>query len=346
MKTLVITNDYSPKKGGISTYIESFTKNLDFETFIYAPNWAEGDNVIKSKYSFIFAGNRFVREINDIVNQKNIELILHASSNPQFLLVNQLEQLGKKQYMIVHGAEFNIINSIPVLKKILRRSFNALEKIFTVSFFTARKLEDISETEIVLIGAGVEPNEYTKDYSTKDNLIVGVASRFVSRKKIDWVIDALHELKMDGVNVDLKIFGYGKLEKYLKKLSQVSSPNIEFFSDEEENSISNFYKELDIFVMPAKSRFFGKEFEGLGLVYLEAGSFGLPILVGSSGGAFETIIPGKTGFIVGSRQDIYDGVKYFNDNPNEIEQFGKQSKVFVEENFSWEKTTNKFTSEI
>ena len=197
-----------------------------------------------------------------------------------------------------------------------------------------------------LIGAGVEPNEYTKDYSTKDNLTVGVASRFVSRKKIDWVIDALHELKMDGVNVDLKIFGYGKLEKYLKKLSQVSSPNIEFYSDEEEHSLSNFYKELDIFVMPAKSRFFGKEFEGLGLVYLEAGSFGLPILVGSSGGAFETIIPGKTGFIVGSRQDIYDGVKYFNDNPKEIEQFGKQSKVFVEENFSWEKATNKFTSEI
>ena len=98
----------------------------------------------------------------------------------------------------------------------MRRNFNALEKIFTVSFFTARKLEDISETQIVLIGAGVEPNEYTKDYSTKDNLTVGVASRFVSRKKIDWVIDALHELKMDGVNVDLKIFGYGKLEKYLK----------------------------------------------------------------------------------------------------------------------------------
>ena len=117
MKTLVITNDFSPKKGGISTYIKSFTENLDFETYIYAPNWADGDNVIKSKYSFIFTGKRFVREINDIVNQKNIELILHASSNPQFLLVNQLEKLGKKQYMIVHGAEFNIINSIPVLKK-------------------------------------------------------------------------------------------------------------------------------------------------------------------------------------------------------------------------------------
>ena len=45
MKTLVITNDFSPKKGGISTYIKSFTENLDFETFIYAPNWAEGDKL-------------------------------------------------------------------------------------------------------------------------------------------------------------------------------------------------------------------------------------------------------------------------------------------------------------
>ena len=165
-------------------------------------------------------------------------------------------------------------------------------------------------------------------------------------KKIDWVIDALHELKMDGINVDLKIFGFGKLEKYLRKLSDVSSQNIEFYQDENEESLTNFYKEIDLFAMPAKSRFFGKEFEGLGLVYLEAGSFGLPILVGSSGGAFETIIPGKTGFIVGSRRDIYEGVKYFYDNPEEVESFGKRSKEFVLANFSWKKTVDKFISEV
>ena len=31
MKTLVITNDYFPKKGGISTYIKSFENHLEFE---------------------------------------------------------------------------------------------------------------------------------------------------------------------------------------------------------------------------------------------------------------------------------------------------------------------------
>jgi phosphatidylinositol alpha-1,6-mannosyltransferase len=98
--------------------------------------------------------------------------------------------------------------------------------------------------------------------------------------------------------------------------------------------------------MPAKSRFFGKEYEGLGLVYLEAASFGLPLLVGTSGGAFETIIPGKTGFIVDSRKEIYDGVKFFAENIDQIEKFGTSSKKFVEEKFSWESTIEKFITEV
>ena len=41
MKTLVITNDYPPKKGGISTYIKSFEDNLEFDQLIleyYSPS--------------------------------------------------------------------------------------------------------------------------------------------------------------------------------------------------------------------------------------------------------------------------------------------------------------------
>ena len=342
MKTLVITNDYFPKKGGISTYIKSFEDHLEFEKIIYAPNWAEGPNVVNSKSRFIFGSRTHLREINQIINQHNIEIILHASSNPQFYLVNKLKNFGLKQYMIIHGAEFNVIDSIPIVKKIFRRSLESLEKIFTVSYFTGRKLQEITSTEIVLMGAGVEKNEYQKEFNENEKLIVGVSSRFVSRKKIDWVIDSLNDLQMDGYDVTLNIFGYGKLEKYLKKLSDISSQEVNFYSDDDENALDGFYKDLDLFVMPAKSRFFGREYEGLGLVYLEAASYGLPVLVGSSGGAFETIIPGKTGFIVGSRNEIYDAIKYFYENKDMIKEFGSNSKLFVEENFSWESVVEKF----
>jgi len=187
MKTLVITNDYFPKKGGISTYIKSFEDHLEFEKIIYAPNWAEGPNVVNSKSKFIFGSRTHLREINQIINQQNIEIILHASSNPQFYLVDKLKNFGLKQYMIIHGAEFNVIDSIPIVKKIFRRSLESLEKIFTVSYFTGRKLQEITSTEIVLMGAGVEKNEYQKEFNENEKLTVGVSSRFVSRKKIDWV---------------------------------------------------------------------------------------------------------------------------------------------------------------
>ncbi len=341
MKTLVITNDYSPKKGGISTYLNSFVEHLNFEKIVYAPSWAEGENVIQSKSNFIFGSKSQITEIREIIESEKIELILHGSSNPQFLLVNKLKNFGVPQAMIVHGAEFNVIDSIPVLSKLFRNSLNQLHTIFSVSFFTSRKLQEITNTKIEILGAGTKKIDFAREFKT-ENLTIGVSSRFVSRKKINWVIDAIHELNLSGHNLSLNIFGFGKLENYLKKLADISSANIKFFKDESDDSLDKFYKEIDVFVMPSKSRYFGKEFEGLGLVYLEAGSYQMPVMVGTSGGAFETIVPGKTGFIVSSRNDIYDGINYFLSNPSSLKDFSIASKEYVDENFDWEKVLKIF----
>jgi phosphatidylinositol alpha-1,6-mannosyltransferase len=50
--------------------------------------------------------------------------------------------------------------------------------------------------------------------------------------------------------------------------------------------------------MPARSRLFGLEVEGLGIVYLEAAACGLPVIVGNSGGAPDAVKDKKTGFVV------------------------------------------------
>ena len=50
--------------------------------------------------------------------------------------------------------------------------------------------------------------------------------------------------------------------------------------------------------MPSRSRFAGLEVEGLGIVYLEASSCGLPVVAGKSGGAPDAVLEGKTGFVV------------------------------------------------
>jgi phosphatidylinositol alpha-1,6-mannosyltransferase len=54
----------------------------------------------------------------------------------------------------------------------------------------------------------------------------------------------------------------------------------------------------DVFAMPSRSRLFGLEVEGLGIVYLEASSCGLPVIGGASGGAPDAVLNGETGYVV------------------------------------------------
>ncbi|MFP5282602.1 MAG: glycosyltransferase, partial [Actinomycetes bacterium] len=52
------------------------------------------------------------------------------------------------------------------------------------------------------------------------------------------------------------------------------------------------------FVLPMRTRLRGLYPEGLGLAALEAAACGLPVIVGASGGAPETVRVGESGFVV------------------------------------------------
>ena len=119
-----------------------------------------------------------------------------------------------------------------------------------------------------------------------------------------------------------------------------------FIKEETEKDVDDFYRSINLFAMPAKSKYFGVEFEGLGLVYLEAASYGLPVIVGASGGAIETIIPGKTGFVAGDKNILKESILYFLNNPEKIQEFGLNGRKFVEEFYSWEKLIMNLESNI
>ena len=90
MKILLITNDWYPKKGGISSYLTNLVQNFNHEIFVFGPNWIEGDNTFRSSFKFIVPSRRIVKEIQQVLEDKEISHILLGSSNPQFLLVHFL----------------------------------------------------------------------------------------------------------------------------------------------------------------------------------------------------------------------------------------------------------------
>jgi phosphatidylinositol alpha-1,6-mannosyltransferase len=77
------------------------------------------------------------------------------------------------------------------------------------------------------------------------------------------------------------------------------------------------------------------EVEGLGLVFLEAAATGLPVLAGDSGGSPETVIPGETGYVVHSTDDIVLGLEMLLGDPEAARTMGLAGRRYIEDVFTW-----------
>ena len=80
--------------------------------------------------------------------------------------------------------------------------------------------------------------------------------------------------------------------------------NVCILTDIEDNDLVYYYNLADIFVLP--QRYSDKDIEGFGIVFLEAGSYGLPIIAGNKGGPTE-ILSNKNSVLI--NQDNLEELK-------------------------------------
>ena len=71
---------------------------------------------------------------------------------------------------------------------------------------------------------------------------------------------------------------------------------MKFLGDIPDDQLSDIYAQADIFAMTSMPH--KQSIEGFGLVYLEAGAHGLPIIAHAIGGVPEAVAHGETGLLV------------------------------------------------
>jgi phosphatidylinositol alpha-1,6-mannosyltransferase len=94
----------------------------------------------------------------------------------------------------------------------------------------------------------------------------------------------------------------------------------------------------DVFALPVRTLLAGLNPEGLGLAALEAAACGLPVIVGHSGGAPETVRDGDTGFVVPSldHQLMAERLSLLLDDPSLAQQMGSRGRRYICAHFSME----------
>ena len=346
---LVITRAFPPELGGMQSLMWGLTKEISKNFMVkvfadYQENHKEFDN--KESFSIERVGGiKFLRKIrkaqliNEFIKENKVQGIIadHWKSL-------ELIKTDKKKYCLVHGKEINHPKESSLNKRILE-VLNNVQKVIANSEFTKQLAVEkgILEEKLVVINPGVDQvKELNKKSLEKVESLLKIksprlitVSRFDKRKNHEKILMALRNLKQKYPDIVYICIGYGDEESNLKKLVNELEldTQVMFFKDISIDLKNALIAKSDIFVMP--SIIHKKSVEGFGIVYIEAGQYGVPSIGGKDGGASDAINHNKTGLICDGNDlnEIYSSLDSLIESKKYIE-LGKNAKEYVSK-FQW-----------
>jgi colanic acid/amylovoran biosynthesis glycosyltransferase len=265
----------------------------------------------------------------------------------------ELKKIGfikSKIIVTFHGYDAHDLPKGPKLNKINKDFKKYVADITVNSAYLKNKLmnKSFSHQRISIVPIGIDSNFFTRKNSLTSEdgyfrlLSVG---RLVSFKGHHFGVRVIKLLLDRGHNVKYSIIGEGpelpQLKILINKLKLNDSINL--YGKKNQSEIKDFLNLSNVFLMTSTVDATGRR-EDFGVVSLEAQAMELPVVGFNSGGFPETIIDGKTGFLV-QDQDVEGMVaaveKLIHDR-SLLQQMGKNAREHVLQNFSFEKTTKKY----
>jgi len=133
--------------------------------------------------------------------------------------------------------------------------------------------------------------------------LILTVGRLVERKGHDVVIRALPGIRRAVGPVRYLIAGAGPEEARLRTLAREvgCADDVVFAGHVDDRDLPLFYAACDVFVMPSRALEQRDGIEGFGIVFLEAGACGKPVVGGRSGGIADAVLDGITGVLVDPR---------------------------------------------
>ena len=362
-KILLVTNDLGPRAGGIETFILGLLDQLDgsqiviytssqtnSEVFDKQLSMRTGVEIIRDKNSILIPSPWVNRRVCAVMREYQSEIIWFGAAMPLAWMSGFLKKNGAKWIIaITHGHEVWWAK-LPPFRHVFAHSTRSIDVLTYLGEFTRKAIANIvhPKCQMVQIAPGISVDHFIPAQGSlflQDELqlqgkqVLLSVGRLVHRKGQDKLLQALPDILLKHPDVILVIVGVGPRQKKLDQLVRLHqlTDYVRFVGRVKYEKLPQYFRLADLFVMPSRSRFFGLEVEGLGIVYLEASASGIAVLAGASGGAPDAVLNGKTGLIVDGRkvQQIASVVIELLDQPQRLAQLGAAGRVWTEESWDW-----------
>lgn len=364
-RTLLVTNDFPPRPGGIQSYLQAFTSRLPSDDLVvYAPSWerASGSSsefdarqpfeVVRHRSELMLPTPDVLRRARELVRARECDTVWFGAAAPLALLGARLRAAGARRLIAsTHGHEVGW-SMLPAARQALRRIGDTTDVVTYVSDYTRTRFASAFGPMAGLehLPSGVDTDTFRPDpaareqlrarYGLGDRPTVVCVSRLVPRKGQDTLIRALGEIRTRVPDAALLIVGGGPYRAQLTALAADAgvAEHVVFTGSVPAEELPAHYAAGDVFAMPARTRGKGLDVEGLGIVYLEASATGLPVVAGDSGGAPETVRDEVTGHVVDGRrvEQLVDAVSTLLADPVRARAMGEAGRRWATEHWRWD----------
>jgi len=252
---------------------------------------------------------------------------------------------GAKLVMGVHGDwEENIKYSkpglsvfLPLINRFAGFCLRRADLVRVISESTEKKAleyvdkEKISSAKFPAL-SNVDSFLEKKTVEPKENSAVFVGS-LTGIKGVDYLLDAVVDIKKKVPKFKLYILGRGPLESTFKELAKELGieKDVVFVGYQPAETVREYLDRCSLLVLPSLS-------EGLGRIVLEAMSRERPVVGSSVGGIKESIKDGETGILVPPKdtEAIADAVIKILKDKKLAKSMGKKGRAYVKKNYSIE----------
>jgi phosphatidylinositol alpha-1,6-mannosyltransferase len=357
-RTLVVTNDYPPRVGGIQRTLEALVSRFPPDRVgVWCPD-ADGAPAFDAEapYEVFRQPERFLwpipdvrRRVHEAVGLFGAEVVLFGATYPLALVGPSLAEAGTPYLSAAHGFEY-WLSIAPGTHALMRWATSRAARVPVMcSAFIARVVRTAvpNRVPVPVMYPGADLERFHPDLPHEDlraahgvgeRPLVVCVSRLVARKGQDVLIRALPQIRHRVPDATLMIVGAGPYEHRLRRLAaEADDGSVVFVGQASEADLPRYYRAGNVFAMPCRTRLGGLEVEGWGNVFIEAAACARPVVVGDSGGARESLVPGETGLLVdGSNvEQVAGAVGSLLEDPSRAKAMGLAGRARAEASFDW-----------
>lgn len=362
-RTLLVTNDFPPRRGGIQTFVHGMALRLPSDDLVVytsaSPGWEEFDaaqpfTVVRDRTAMLLPTPRVARAVTAIAREHRCDRVWFGAAAPLGLLAAGLKHdTGiERAIALTHGHEVGWA-MMPGTRGALRRIAESLDVMTYLGDYTHRRIAPVAghltRLEQLTFGIdtetfhpGVDGSAVRERHGLTGLPVIVCVSRLVPRKGQDMLIAALpHVREQVGQDVRLLIVGQGPYEARLHALARMHGveDQVVFTGGVAEHELAAHFAAGDVFAMPCRTRRRGLDVEGLGAVFLEAAACGLPVVAGDSGGAPDTVLHDQSGWVVDGRDlgEITFRLSQVLADPSLARKLGEASREWALSEWTWDR---------